>query len=190
MTQKGHSNLVESIVSKCGTVCGDFTMVDFRVVTDLDLLKARLFNRSKLGENGCWVWQGSCDAHGYGMMSIGGKTHRAHRVSCEAYNGPLLPGEKALHSCDNPPCINPAHVRAGTQKENAADRESRGRRDVRGEQVGTSKLTVADVIAIRQSELSLLELASKFGVDRSNIWAIRAGKSWAHVNAALTEEGN
>jgi hypothetical protein len=86
-----------------------------------------------------------------------------------------------LHSCDNTACINPDHLRAGTQKENMADRDARGRRDVRGEQIGTSKLTASDVIEIRKSTLSLKELGEKYGVDPSNIWLIRTGKSWKHV---------
>src|SRR5271169_284510 len=118
-------------------------MTQFKVITDLELLKLTLMNRCRLAENGCWEWVGSQDAHGYGLI-FRGKCTRAHRVAYEAYHGRIPKGLHILHGCDNPSCINPDHLRAGTQKENMADRDERGRRDVRGEQIGTSKLTAAD----------------------------------------------
>ena len=90
------------------------------------------------------------------------------------------------HACDNPGCINPNHLSVGTMKDNMADRDSRGRRDVRGEQIGTSKLTAKEVLEIRaESKLSLREMGEKYGVDKSNIWQIRAGKAWRHLDASI-----
>lgn len=164
--------------------------IPFQTITDQDLLKARLFNRARLAESGCWIWVGSKDASGYGLMSVNGKTARAHRISCGAFNGQVPDGMVVRHSCDNPSCINPAHLGVGTQQQNVADREARGRRDVRGEQVGTAKLSVSDVVAIRNSKLSLSVLAKMYGVDKSNIWTVRSGKSWAHVGNATGHERN
>jgi HNH endonuclease len=154
--------------------------IKFRVVTELDYLKARLFNKCRLVDSGCWEWISANDGH-YGLIYCNNKNNKAHRVSYEAFVGPIPKGLHILHSCDNPLCINPAHLRPGTAKENMADRDRRGRRDVRGEQIGTSKLTADDVIEIRKSTLGLKELGEKYGVDPSNIWAIRTGKSWKHV---------
>lgn len=64
-----------------------------------------------------------------------------------------------------------------------------GRRDVRGERIGTSKLTATDVIEIRKSTLGLKLLAEKYGVDPSNIWLIQTGKSWKHVSLEERENG-
>lgn len=159
-------------------------MTPFQVVTDADLLKATLFNRSSLTECGCWEWRGSKDAHGYAFISRGNKTLRAHRVSYEAHNGPIPDGMVVRHACDTPSCINPNHLLVGTQQDNANDREIRGRRNVWGERVGTAKLTEREVQEIRSSDLSNADLARQHSVDKSNIWAIRAGKSWKHAVAA------
>lgn len=156
-------------------------MTEFVTVTNLDLLKYTLFNRSRLAENGCWEWVGYYGSGGYGMMSRDGKNQRAHRISYEAYKGHIPKGMVVRHTCDNPACINPDHLILGSQKDNVADREARGRRTVVGEAIGTSKLTVEDVLAIRASTESLRVLADRYGIDPSNVWLIRTGKSWRHV---------
>lgn len=156
-------------------------MTEFKVVTNLDLLKYTLFNRARLAENGCWEWVGYYGSGGYGMMSKDGKNQRAHRISYEAHKGPIPKGNVVRHTCDNPACINPDHLILGTQKDNVADREARGRRVVNGERIGTSKLSAKDVLEIRSSEESLEVLANRYGIDRSNVWAIRTGKSWRHL---------
>lgn len=159
-------------------------MTEFKVVTNLDLLKYTLFNRTRLAENGCWEWVGSLGSGGYGMISRGNKCCRAHRVSYEAYKGAIPKGMVVRHTCDNPSCINPDHLILGTQRDNVADREARGRRDVKGEQIGTSKLTEKEVLEIKSSLESVSVLADRYGVDKSNIWLIRAGKSWKHLTCA------
>ena len=158
-------------------------MTEFKVVTDLDLLKFTLFNRTRLAENGCWEWVGYFRAGGYGGFSMNGKNCAAHRVSYEAYKGKIPKGMVVRHSCDNPACINPDHLTLGTQRDNAADREARGRGSkLKGEQISTAKLTEKDVLGIRASNESLGVLAERYGIDKSNVWLIRAGKSWKHLN--------
>jgi hypothetical protein len=165
-------------------------VTEFKVVTDLDLLQATLFNRSRLLANGCWEWMRGKRA-GYGQLQVGKKKTNAHRASYEAFTGEIIPeGMVIRHTCDNPSCINPDHLVIGTMADNMADREARGRRDVKGEQIGTSKLTERDVLAIRASTLASGLLAKKYGVHSTNIWAIRAGKSWRHLNAAATAGEN
>lgn len=163
--------------------------VPFQRVSDEDLQKARLFNKCRMSETGCWLWTGPTNGKGYGVFYTGSKNRYAHRISYELYKGQIPEGLNVLHACDIPACVNPAHLRAGTQKENAIDRESRGRRDVRGEQIGTSKLTEADVIEIRKSTLGQKALAEKYGVAPSHIWVIRAGKAWKHVTSQETVDG-
>ena len=74
----------------------------------------------------CWQWRGST-AKGYGQMKAGGKVLRAHRMAYEIVHGDIPVDLHVLHSCDNPLCCNPAHLRAGTPKDNAADMIERGR---------------------------------------------------------------
>jgi hypothetical protein len=84
--------------------------------------------------NGCWNWIPKSGKIGplrnqeYGYFHIGGgKYVRAHRFAYELANGPIPSGLLVLHSCDNQRCVNPAHLRAGTQGENAREAVERGR---------------------------------------------------------------
>ncbi len=78
----------------------------------------------------CWEWK-ACKLPpcGYGLLSdVKGKSPlRAHRVSWEIHNGPIPKGLHVLHNCDNPSCVNPAHLAVGTQKDNIMAASSRGR---------------------------------------------------------------
>lgn len=84
----------------------------------------------KRGPDECWEWTAARhDRGGYGLINIGGRVARANRIALEQKLGrPLGPSMKARHSCDNPPCCNPAHLLEGTQADNVADMHSRGRR--------------------------------------------------------------
>lgn len=75
----------------------------------------------------CWEWDGPRDSDGYGKTTKNGKSVKAHRVAWELTNGPIVPGLLVLHSCDNPPCCNPAHLWIGTHRDNQRDRRSKGR---------------------------------------------------------------
>ena len=77
----------------------------------------------------CWLWEGARDNRGYGEISSGPRPARilaAHRVAWELTYGPIPPGRYLLHSCDNPPCVRPDHLRLGTHAENAEDLKRRG----------------------------------------------------------------
>jgi len=158
--------------------------IPFENVTDNDVIKAQLFNECRLGESGCWLWMGT-KRNGYGLFNIGSKSKSAHRVAYEIFIGPIPAGLHLLHSCDTPSCINPAHLRPGTARENMADREARRRRCVRGEQIGTSKLTYKEVLEIRASSEKPAVLAKRYGVHPHNIWSIKTGRSWKHVAAEV-----
>lgn len=167
----------------------DFTeYVPFEHVSDEDFLKSMLFNRCRMSDTGCWLWTASKDTGGYGLWYLDNKNQKAHRVSYWLFKGPIPKGLHILHACDTPACVNPAHLRAGTVKENMADRDARGRRKVHGEQIGTSKFTAEDVMAIRSSEKGPTELAALYGVSEMQIWRIRQGKAWAHLPIADTSK--
>lgn len=80
------------------------------------------------GPDECWPFTGSRNEHGYGLIrGEDGKLVKAHRAAYELTHGPLPAGVVLRHSCDNPPCCNPAHGVPGTQADNVADMIARGR---------------------------------------------------------------
>lgn len=158
--------------------------VPFERVTDEDLLKSRIFNKCRMSDTGCWIWTGPQNGKGYGVFYIGTKNRHAHRCSYEAFKGAIKDGMHVRHRCDTPLCVNPAHLLLGTAKDNAADRKARDRgHKLRGELVGTAKLTERDVREIRASELGDKALSEKYGVAPSHIWLVRTGRAWKHVAA-------
>jgi hypothetical protein len=86
----------------------------------------RFWARVAKGDD-CWEWQGPRNARGYGYGSVRSKTTFAHRIAWEIVNGPIPKGMVVRHSCDNPPCVNPAHLLLGLPRDNSADMVARGR---------------------------------------------------------------
>lgn len=88
----------------------------------------------KRGPDECWPWNASRDKNGYGHFGIGnGRTTRAHRVSWQLANSSEIPAAMlACHTCDNPPCVNPAHIFIGTMADNLQDASAKGRVDPKG----------------------------------------------------------
>lgn len=89
----------------------------------------RFWQRVTVGpEDQCWEWQGPFNHYGYGLIGDAlGTPQRAHRVSYEIHKGPIPDGLVVMHSCDNPPCVNPAHLSVGTVADNNWDRARKGR---------------------------------------------------------------
>ena len=88
---------------------------------------------TKADEGACWEWAGH-KGRGYGYISVGSKEAgdrkelRAHRVSWQLVNGPIPSGMVVMHICDNRGCVNPSHLRIGSQSENIKDAFRKGRK--------------------------------------------------------------
>ena len=87
-----------------------------------------LFEKINITPSGCWKWQGAVDSHGYGRTRYNGKLTSAHRAAYEYMHKEIPEGMHVLHRCDNPPCINPAHLFLGTHQDNMDDMAAKGRR--------------------------------------------------------------
>ena len=143
--------------------------------------RAYFFDHLEPQESGCIHWTGPRNDKGYGVIHVAGRKQSAHRYSYELQKGPLG-GLNALHSCDNPRCVNIKHLRPGTQLENMQDAKARGRFDARKALPHpTAKLTAEQVQFIRQSNEVGASLARAFGLSKSTIYAVRNGQNWSNT---------
>ena len=134
----------------------------------------------------CWLWGGSRRPNGYGVFWNQGRRVSAHRFSWELANGPIPDGLSVLHSCDNKPCVRPAHLFLGTQADNMRDRDQKGRNLI-GSESPRAKLTESQVLEILASGRRYgwrIALARKFRVSISTIKAVACGQNWRHLQGA------
>ena len=128
----------------------------------------------------CWSWPSGWDKDGYGVVKVGGKSLKVHRVVASLFYP--QPQPLVRHICNNPACMNPVHLRAGTSLENARDRVAAGRGgDLAGERNGRAKLNDEQVKEIRGSTESGASLARKFGISKVMACKIRRGAAWSHI---------
>lgn len=150
---------------------------------------------------GCWEWQGMLES-GYGrfnprvteqaknMRFISPESpyfyERAHRYAWRMEHGEIPDGLIVRHfECDNPKCCRVSHLRLGTHADNAADRDSKGRRQPpQGSQHGRAKLTEEQIPTILQEILdgvTDIKLGKKYGVDPAIFRGIKKGKIWRKI---------
>jgi len=137
-------------------------------------------------ENGCMVFTGHKDDCGYGRITKDGKLVRIHREVWKLHNPAMEITGVIMHSCDNPACVNPAHLSHGTQADNIADMVAKGRRvTLKGSRQHDAKLTEADIPKIRElaadPKVPMYKIAAMYGVSDTVIRNIRNGKNWGHV---------
>jgi hypothetical protein len=139
----------------------------------------------------CWIWSGAKDGCGYGKLICGSREtgwrefKSAHRLAYELFIGPIPFGLSVLHKCDVRACCNPAHLYAGTQKENVRDAVARGRWKPQSDSPEKrSALTRQDVVKLRAeyaSGVKRKELSKRYGIGLSGISHICKRRSWSNV---------
>lgn len=169
----------------------------------------------KAGEDECWPWFGGIFRGGYGAFFVNGKVKKAHRMALEIFLGrPIQHGLLVIHSCDNPPCCNPRHLREGTVRDNAQDMMNRKRYNwnhpketiARGNQNGSRKYperlyrgkdaslksaskltekTVLEIRAYRKNGVKLKILAVMYGVAEAQISRAANGVRWSWLKDGL-----
>lgn len=155
-------------------------------------------------EGGCWFWIGRLSDNGYGEVhkNYWGKYYkvsRAHQLSYIIFRGDYNRNLMILHSCNNRNCVNPNHLRVGTAKDNMDDRSKVGSfnshfnsvewklnpKNVKGEDVATSKLTEKQVLEIKElldkGIVFQKEIAEEYNVHQVTVSKIKLGKIWRHI---------
>lgn len=134
----------------------------------------------------CILWQGARDKDGHGTLNVQGKKMQAHRHIYMQNNEEDITNKVIRHMCDNPPCVNPNHLKAGTHQDNSNDMVARGRqRKAKGELNTAAKLTRDNVYEIRSllvEGAAVNAIAKKYGVGTTTIYAIKTGQNWGWLN--------
>ena len=139
-------------------------------------------------EGECWVWTGTTTLQGYGQIKRNGRKLYAHRRAYEMTVGPIPDGLVVMHTCDNPPCIRPAHLRLGTPGDNIRDAARKGRLhiqthpEVRGR--ANRRLTPDLVREIRSAHAkgeASHAIAQRLGLNTSTVWYAATGRTFSDV---------
>lgn len=144
------------------------------------------------GRYRCWTWEGFRDPKGYGGFNTSGRMERAHRFAALAFIGQPPSAEEghALHRCDNPSCVNPAHLFWGSNADNVRDRENKGRgARFYGEAHPQCRLNVEKVHDIRRrwaaGGVKQRDLAAEYGVSQMTIYRVIHQHNWKGVGNAV-----
>lgn len=135
-------------------------------------------------EDTCLDWPFGSRNRGYGFLLYKGRWRLAHTIMCRLAHGePNAIEFHAAHSCGNPLCCNPKHLRWATPRGNSNDRW-RHRTIIKGERCGHAKLDADKVRAIREAaaDYSTRQIASAFAVSVGTIRSVLNGQSWADVH--------
>lgn len=139
------------------------------------------------GEGECWPWRGDTDQDGYGVFVYRGRKAGAHEYALSFTTGERRGrGLVTCHSCDNPPCCNPAHLRFDTPAGNSLDAVMRSRT-----RNGTTVLTEGDVVLIRERRHAgarQKDLAEQFGITDGQVSMIVRGIRWPNAGGPIQTE--
>ena len=143
------------------------------------IITARFWSKVDVGlKSQCWSWKGGTSDAGYGRFKLDGKLVSPHRFAYEQLNGPIPEGSGyhgtvVRHQCDTPACVNPYHLQIGSQRENVADMDAKGRRV---SQRPSRVLTPEQIEAIRRDPRVQRIIAAEYGISKTHVCAIKLGQ--------------
>lgn len=136
--------------------------------------------------NGCWLFTGGSKNGFHGSLWIDGKSVQVHRYAWELTQGEIPNNLFVLHKCDVGMCVNPTHLFLGTQQDNIADMDAKGRsnRPQPGIKNGRAKLSVEDVKEIRRLAsigVAPVVIFRNYDVGLTTINKIIRREIWRHI---------
>lgn len=157
----------------------------------MDLIEKFKSKFTEGDKESCWDWEFGVTAGGYGQMAYKCKKYASHRLSWSYYNDKSIPkGCVIMHTCDNPKCVNPSHLKLGTQKDNVADMMAKGRfkdYNKKGSNNPQSVVNPDHVIDIYTSNGTHKAISEKYGYKLSTVANIRIGRGWTHITNNLVK---
>jgi hypothetical protein len=139
------------------------------------------------GEKECWQWLSGKQNNGYGVFWFNKKNIKSHRFAWISTFCEIPKGLYICHKCDNPGCVNPAHLFLGTPADNMKDKQNKGRAKGHtkkiniGENNPKAKLTEKDIISIRNDNRKQIIIAKEYGVHKTTISQIKNYKCWKNL---------
>ena len=131
--------------------------------------------------SGCWLWTYHTNSKGYGVVKVNKKDCKAHRISFQEFVGDIPDGAIVMHTCDNPSCVNPRHLRIGTYSDNTRDMYLKNRFPLQKINAEVANKIYEDCKLMKQKDV-----AEKYGVGFRTVSAIATGKTWSYINKGAT----
>ena len=183
-TKKRRENAARWLARRfCSRACQGLAATKERFAALPDIKTAFENRVEKTG--GCWLWRGPkasgpSASHVYGLFCYAGKRYRAHVFALKLDGRPVPKGKQGLHHCDNPLCVRPSHLYAGTSKTNSDDARTRGRmpHGVRHRRAKLTPEAVLEMRRMRERGVSFGRIARAFNISaKAATWAI-LGRTW------------
>jgi hypothetical protein len=135
----------------------------------------------KRGADECWPWIGAA-TNGRGYIGIGRKTLRATRYMWQLAHGEALDASKKIcHACDNPICVNPAHLWVGSQFDNVQDMDRKRRRVNANEKLSPELVSAIRVVCASCPDVNVRTFSVVLGINYMTLYDILRRKTWKDV---------